>query len=164
MREVEGGRYCFACKAKVVDLNGMSAEDVEALLIASGEDLCGEVDVLPGAPMFPTRQALLAAGVAASLMVQACATAPEGTLPPLPVAVAQTAVAPIAEPVAPTVAAVEVSAPAEAEQAPNADEPCEAYELEDAQTREDAGPRRFRRRGAVRPSTADVRRRPVRIR
>ena len=81
MLDVEGGRHCFACNKKVVDLTEMSAAEAEALFIASGEDLCGEVRMKPsGVPaFFPTMRstrALIAAGAAAALMAQGCGSVP----------------------------------------------------------------------------------------
>jgi hypothetical protein len=76
MRDVAGGRHCFACNKKVVDLTQMTADEAEALFIASGEDLCGEVRMKPsGVPAFRSKS-LLAAGVAASLMASGCGSLP----------------------------------------------------------------------------------------
>lgn len=78
MLDVEGGRHCFACNKKVVDLTEMSAAEAEALFIASGEDLCGEVRMKPsGVPAFrPATRALIAAGAAAAMMAQGCGSVP----------------------------------------------------------------------------------------
>ncbi len=81
MLDVEGGRHCFACNKKVVDLTEMSATEAEALFVASGEDLCGEVRMKPsGVPVFRpatrSKRALIAAGAAAALMAQGCGSVP----------------------------------------------------------------------------------------
>lgn len=81
MRDVEGGRHCFACNKKVVDLTEISAAEAETLFIASGEDLCGEVRMKPsGVPAFRpamrSTRALIAAGAAAALMTQGCGSVP----------------------------------------------------------------------------------------
>lgn len=76
MRDVEGGRHCFACNKKVVDLTQRTADEAEAIFAASGYDLCGEVQMKPsGVPAFRSRS-LLAAGVAASLLAQGCGSLP----------------------------------------------------------------------------------------
>jgi len=91
MRDVQGGRHCFACDKTVVDLTEMSAREAEALFLASGEDLCGEVRLKPsGVPAFrPERReasplrshrAFVAAGAAAALMV-GCGSVPMSNAP-----------------------------------------------------------------------------------
>lgn len=81
MRDVEGGRHCFACNKTVVDLTELSAEEAEERFIASGEDLCGEVRMKPsGVPAFRPatrgKRALIAAGAAAAMLAQGCGSVP----------------------------------------------------------------------------------------